>query len=194
MQGEGGVDGGTLPPGSQSGSRPVPRPHCSPRPACWVQGEELPFSRRRVNGSATELAAVTRTRGSAAGTAALCQASKGSPARRGNTGLALFGAAYTAPFCATCCLQGVCCPAHPGKLSAMLVATGGHEGMVAPVKHPPLPEGWTWPWVCRGAHGPGGQGAHGPGGHLRSGVCVTWSGSGWHRVSWCPTGAVLAVE
>lgn len=41
---------------------------------------------------------MTRTGGSAAGTAALCQASKGSRARRGNPGLGPFGAAYAAPF------------------------------------------------------------------------------------------------
>lgn len=82
------------------------------------------------------------------------------------------------------CLQGIGCSGSGPQGSAMPVATSRSAGMVAAVKHSPLLEGWTWPWVCRGAPGPSG--------HLRLGVCDTRIGSSWRRVSWCPTGAVLS--
>lgn len=70
------------------------------------------------------------------------------------------------------CLWGIHHSGHLLQLSVMLVAASGCTGMVAAIKHQLLPllEGWTWPWVCRGAPGPDG--------HLRSSVCVTWSRSG----------------
>ena len=70
------------------------------------------------------------------------------------------------------CLRGVHCSGDLLQLPVMPVAAGGHAGMLAAVKHQPLPliEGWTWHWVCRGAAGPGG--------HSKPGVCVPWSGSG----------------
>lgn len=157
---------------------PQPHLHHSPQRTSWVRGEEPPSSRRRVNRSATAQAAVTRTRGSAAGTAALCQASKGSCARRGNPGRHPLGAAYAAP-------RPVC---GVPPLRTPAAARRGRTGRVTAVQHPPSPvlRGRTWPWACRGAPGAGGS--------LGPGDCVTRSRSGWCSVCQCPAGPGSAVE
>lgn len=133
-------------------------PGCSPPPGAG-----------RVKGPATKQAAVTGTRGSAAGTARLCQAPKGSRAKRGSAALAPCGVVQL-PSC-----KGLCV----GR---------GHtlQRRWWPFWHPssaplsPLHEGWTWPRVCQGA--PTGL-------WLRTDVA--WSRSGRCEASRCPAGAML---
>lgn len=89
--------------------------------------------------------------GSAAGTTAHCQASNGNCARRGDLGLGV-----SLPYEYLPSLWGIHCSGHLLQLQGLLWAHRPGASHKTPVK------GWTWPWVC--------QGACGPGGHLRLGV------------------------
>lgn len=96
------------------------------------RGAHPPPGAGRVKGPAPEQAAVTGTGGSAAGTAALWQAPKGSRAKRGSA--ARSSGARAAPV-----LQRAPC-------GARAPAAAWHRSG-APLS--PLHEGWTWPRVCQ---------------------------------------------
>lgn len=135
-----------------------PIPTAAPWPLAGYRDRNLPLAGEGL----TALHQAVRG-GSAAGTTAPCQASNGNCARRGNLGLGV-----SLPYPGICPVCGVSTALTAAAAPGAAVGTRACASHKTPATA--TAKGWTWPWVCQGARGPGGVSVS-PGVGLADGGC-----------------------